>query len=176
MKKTLINLILLFMTLSLAAQNTNEEKSKLNVITSQKGVMIKFIESSLPILNLRYGEKATIKVRKYISKETQTFFLNIANSSASTSIPEEDLVAIIEALKTLKISLESDLSKSKDYLENKFVTNEGIQIGYYINNGNENWFLKLSDYGSNNTLLIKEFSDLESLLKDANSKIQEMKI
>jgi len=175
MKKTLILLSLLLFTLSLVAQNTNKVESKLNDITSQRGVMIKFREYSMPLLNLQYGERAVFKIRKFVQKENDVFFLNIKNGSASSAIPEEDLIAIIEAIKTLKLSLESDSLGSKEYLENKYITNEGIQIGYYVKGSRVSWFFKLGGYGSNNTLLIKKFSDLESLLNDVNTKIQEIK-
>lgn len=69
----------------------------------------------------------------------------------------------------------TDISANPDYMENKFVTVDGFQIGYYVTSGKANWYLKLEKYGSDNTLFVDGGENIETALTDAKNKIDELK-
>ena len=56
----------------------------------------------------------------------------------------------------MKTEVDNDVATNPDYLENKFVTSDGFQIGYYVDQGKTKWYLKLEKYGSDNTIFIND--------------------
>lgn len=49
----------------------------------------------------------------------------------------------IHKLAKLVAEADTDCSANPDYLENRFVTNDGFEIGYYVSKGKANWQMKL---------------------------------
>ena len=96
-------------------------------------------------------------------------------SNTTASIEYSDLLEVIKALKTLKQEVEKDMAANPDYLENKFITVDGFQIGYYVEKGKSNWYIKLEKYGSDSTLFIKDGVTVESAFDEAKAKIEELK-
>ena len=45
----------------------------------------------------------------------------------------------IHKLAKLVAEADTDCSANPDYLENRFVTNDGFEIGYYVSKGKANW-------------------------------------
>jgi len=62
-----------------------------------------------------------------------------------------------------------------DYLENKFVTEDGFQLGYYVSYRKLKWYLVLEKYGSDNTIFINSVSFIEDSFSKARQKIEEIK-
>ena len=62
-----------------------------------------------------------------------------------------------------------------DYLENKFVTDDGFQIGYYIKNEKAIWYITLEKYGSDNNIFIRDLNEVESSFIEAKNKIDILK-
>ena len=89
-------------------------------------------------------------------------------------IEYSDLVEINKALVTLSASVDSDLQANPDYLENKFRTEDGLEVGYYISNGKANWFIKLERY-SNSTVFPKNQDEIINSFSEAQTKIEELK-
>lgn len=164
------------------AQKTNEPKkevSKMEAFASKTGVIIKFVDYSLPNLKLRYGT-AEAKIRKLISGNEIQLFYQISKKgeydTKTASIAYEDLVEMIKALKTLENDAITDKTNTSDYLENKFVTDDGFNLGYYVSNNKIVWYLVLEKYGSGNTIFMKDVSDIKSAFDIAKQKIEELKI
>ena len=74
----------------------------------------------------------------------------------------------------------SDVANDKiinpDYLENKFITDDGLSLGYYVSAKKIGWYLVLDKYGSDNTIFIKDPSLLKTAFNTAKQKIEELKI
>ena len=85
------------------------------------------------------------------------------------------MLEFIKEFSTLKADTEKDKLLNPDYLENKFTTEDGFQIGYYVSDGKVNWYLNLEKYGSDDTIFIKDVQVLEVSLLEAKSKIEELK-
>jgi uncharacterized protein with ParB-like and HNH nuclease domain len=98
-------------------------------------------------------------------------------STNTASIEYSDLLEVIKALKTLQSEEPKDVASNPDYLENKFITVDGFEVGYYVDKGKSTWYLKLEKYGNdNNTLFIKDgSSNIETAFNDAKTKIEELK-
>lgn len=89
-------------------------------------------------------------------------------------IEYSDLVEINKALTKLVSEVEADCAANPDYLENRFITEDGFQIGYYVSKGKASWYLKLERYSSS-TVFIKNAEALTSNFPAAQKKIEELK-
>lgn len=95
--------------------------------------------------------------------------------NSTASIEYSDLLEVIKAFNSLKSEVENDVNTNPDYLENKFITEDGFQLGYYVTKGKATWSIKLEKYGSDKTLFIKDLEEIESNFIEAKNKIEELK-
>lgn len=179
-------LILLIVATLLVSRGQSQEakkdakvvQTKMEAFASRTGMIIKLVDTRLPDLKLYLGGVAETRIRKIISGKESTYFYQIESeskySSNSASIEYADLLEIIKALKTLKDGVEKDIAVDPHYLENKFSTVDGFQIGCYVSKGKAQWFMKLEKYGSDDTLFIKDGDDLEIAFTNAKDKIEEL--
>ena len=181
-KKSTIILALLLGFLSLFAQDAKKEaeivKTKMDMFSSKTGTITKFIDTKLPILKTTYAGAET-KIRKIINGTNSTYFYQIVKegkySNSTASIEYNDLLEVLKALVALKSELEKDINSNPDYLENKFVTVDGFQVGYYVSGGKALWYLKLEKYGSDNKLFIDNGEIIEIAFNEAKNKIDELR-
>lgn len=168
--------IVLFSTIAWS-QDVKEANTKMDVFASKTGVIMKYIDYSLPDLSLTYGVAET-KVRKLIGGGDIGYFYQISYKgkydTKKASIAYEDLLEVIKALQTLKSEGDSDIALNPDYLENKFVTDDGFQLGYYVSSGKMKWYMVLEKYGSGNTIFINDVSTIETALNGAKTKIESL--
>ncbi len=159
------------------AKDAKEESTKMDAFASKTGTIIKYIDYSLPDLKLTYGVAET-KIRKFISGPDIEYFYQISKEgkydTKTASIAYEDLIEVIKAIETLKKESVSDKVLNPDYLENKFVTDDGFKLGYYVSKGKLAWYLVLERYGSGNTIFIQNVSAIESAFNSAKQKIEEL--
>lgn len=180
--KNLITLTALLFSIASFSQdikNENEEaKTKMESFTSKTGVITKFTDTNLSNLKSSYTVSET-RVRKVNSGDMEKYFFQIEKpgkyDNATASIEYSDLLELIKALNSLKNEVEVDISNNPDYLENKFITEDGFQLGYFIKNGKTTWYIRLEKYGSDKTLFIKNLSDIESNFLEAKNKIEALK-
>lgn len=59
-------------------------------------------------------------------------------------------------------------------MENKFITEDGFQVGYYVSKGKAYSYIKLERYGSDATLFIDDGDVIETAFTDAKNKIEEL--
>jgi hypothetical protein len=174
--------MLLIGSMSLIAQDIKKEAekvpTKMDLFSSKTGSITKFIDTKLPNLKTSYGGAET-RIRKINNGVTFAYFYQIEKegkySNSTASIEYNDLLEVIKALKALKPEVEKDIAANPDYLENKFVTVDGFQIGYFVRGGKSTWYIKLEKYGSENTLFIEDGDTIESAFVQAKSKIDELK-
>ena len=171
---------LMFLSINVAlAQGTQKEtqttESKMDAFASRTGVITKFIDYKLPSLKLFLGEPAQTRIRKVMSGlETRYFYVvekQGKTSSSTGSIEYNDLLQVTKVLATLKGEALDDLSGKPDYVENKYITDDGFQFGYYITEGKSKWYIKLEQNGTDNTLFINDVQTIESSFNEAKYKI-----
>ena len=182
MKKLLFALGFILLISSLYAQDANDVQqatTKMDAFASKTGTIIKFIDYSLPNLKLYLGGIAETRIRKLVSGTEVKYFYQISYKgkydTKTASIAFEDLLEVIKAIEPLKKSSKEDIELNPDYLENKFVTEDGFQLGYYVSKGKINWYLRLEKYGSGNTIFPSNFDSIESAFNSAKQKIDELK-
>jgi secreted protein with Ig-like and vWFA domain len=81
-----------------------------------------------------------------------------------------------KALVPLKSQAINDASTSSDYTENKFVTDDGFQVGYYVSKEKVNWYITLEKYGNGNTIFVKDAETIEEAFNLAKQRIDELKL
>tara|TARA_R110002050_G_scaffold202806_1_gene338022 strand:- start:21324 stop:21863 length:540 start_codon:yes stop_codon:yes gene_type:complete len=171
-------IIILIITSNSFSQEQKEQKSKMLDFTSKTGIIIKFEDYKLLNIKSTYGF-AESKIRKVIAGNEVEYFYQISKSgkydTKTASIAYEDLIEIQKALSNLKIQSEKDISSTSDYLENKFITDDGFKIGYYVSKEKIVWYMKLEKYGSDNTFFAKDYESIEVAFQAGKQKIEELR-
>jgi hypothetical protein len=182
LKNAIIILIFIVSSISLFAQNEKKENektaTKMDQFSSKTGTITKFTDTKLPNLKTSYGSAVT-RIRKINAGTSAIYFYQIEKegkyNNSTASIEYNDLLEVLKALLALKSEVESDVLSKPDYLENKFVTVDGFQVGYYISGGKAAWYVKLEKYGSENTLFIDNGNIIELAFTEAKNKIDNLK-
>ncbi len=179
MKKLLFALLsLVLLANNFYSQDVKKQDTKFDQFTSKTGTTIKFMDYNLPDLNLRYGS-AESRIRVIISGNEAKYFYQISKEgkydTKTASIAYEDLLEVIKALQKLQKDAPSDLALKSDYLENKFVTDDGFKLGYYVSDSKLFWYAVLEKYGSDNTIFLKDVATIENALNNAKKKIESLK-
>lgn len=134
---------------------------------------------SLQCFENLFGSVST-SIRTAMGEQFNSYFYRIEDPETNRSVAHiamieySDLVEINKALAKLVAEADTDCSANPDYLENRFVTNDGFEIGYYVSNGKANWYMKLERYSSS-TVFVKNAESLTTNFQDAQKKIEELK-
>ena len=191
MKKGLLLLALLMTTVAWSQNSNTEEKqlTKFEQIASETGRIIKFQDVKLPNVALNVTSSLTSGILKasirLVMSNNDMFFYRLEKPETNSTIGRvaaieyTDLVEINKALVTLVNAVEEDVAAKPDYLENKFRTEDGLEIGYYISNsgltpGKAVWFIKLERY-SNSTVFVKNSEEIVKRFSEAQAKIEELR-
>lgn len=165
-----------------SGQETKKEnesiKTKMDVFASKTGTITKFIDTKLPYLKASFGSAET-RIRKISNGAASAYFYQISKegkySTTTASIEYMDLIEVLKALKALQNEVNNDILANPDYLENKFITVDGFQVGYYIDKGTVHWYVRLEKYGSDVTLFIDKYETIETAFSEAKNKIDSLK-
>lgn len=183
MKAAILILALFFSSISIYSQDAKNEaetvKTKMDVFSSKTGIITKFSDTNLTGIKATYGVRATTRIRKINSGNIEGYFYQIEKtgkySNSTASIEYTDLLELIKAMETLKLEEVDDVVKNPDYLENKFITEDGFQVGYYVSKGKSAWYLKLEKYGSDSTLFVKDGETIINAFNEAKGMIDNLK-
>lgn len=178
MKKLLLLVAFASISLVLNAQDVKKEQTKMDVFSSKYGVITRFSDAKLPNMQTKYSV-ATTRIRKIQNGSESSFFYQIETESKYgtkiASIEYSDLLEVIKALEVLKKTAITDLADNPEYMEAKFTTSDGFQLGYYISKGEVNWYMRLEKYGSGNTIFFNGYDIISSSLSAAKVKMDELK-
>ena len=131
------------------------------------------------------GGQLETSIRLVMKEDCEYFFYRISKPETSSSIARiamieyADLVEINKALAILASSVDADLEAKPDYLENKFRTNDGFEVGYYITENGQTgkkeakWFIKLERY-SGSTVFPRSTKDVLDSFSEAQAKMEEL--
>jgi hypothetical protein len=154
-------------------------ETKMETFASRPGTITKFIDFKLSNLKLFLGEPAQTRIRKVISGDESKYFYLLEKQGKtdinSASIEYDDLLVALKALATLKGEAVKDVYSKPDYVENKYITDDGFQFGYYVAEGKSKWYLKFEKSGSDNTFFINDAQTIENSFVEAKKKIEEVK-
>jgi len=178
---SLVILLLAFKVNAQEAKDAKEASTKMDAIASKTGSIIKFIDYSMPDLSSSSKSNypvAKTRIRKFIVGGNTEYFYQISRTGeygTTASIAYEDLIEVVKAMTSLKNEAMSDNTLNPDYMENKFITADGFEIGYYIEKAKVVWFIVINKYVSGTTVSINDYSILESAFNAAKQKIDELK-
>lgn len=167
-----------FMFSQEAKKESENVTTKMDVFASKTGIITKYVDTKFPNLKTAYGSTEN-RIRKMSIGSTSSYFYQIIKegkySNNTASIEYSDLIEVLKALKELKLQVDNDVAQNPDYLENKFVTVDGFQVGYYVSGQKAKWYIKLEKYGSDNTLFVDNVDIIENAFNVAKNKIDELK-
>ncbi|WP_417558360.1 hypothetical protein [Mesoflavibacter zeaxanthinifaciens] len=180
MKKSITILAMVITAFSFSQEVKKEiekQETKIEKFTSQTGVITKFTDFNLSDLKSSYTVAKT-RIRKLNSGDHVGYFYQIQKpgkyGESTASIEYSDLLELIKAFNSLKTEVDKDVSLNPDYLENKFITTDGFQLGYFVNKGKATWYMRLEKYGSDKTLYIKDLEKIDANFNEAKNKIEEL--
>ena len=178
MKKLFFALTMLLPLVSFAQNDDAKKLTKFEEFSSKTGAIVKFYDVSMPRLSLTFGSLETgIRI---IKSGTDAYFFRLEKPETSSSVARiamieySDLVEINKALEKLSSDVQDDIAAKPDYLENKFRTVDGFEVGYYVSDEEAHWFMKLERYSSS-TVFIKRQDVVIDAFKAAQAKIEELK-
>jgi hypothetical protein len=165
-------------TSSVFGQDAKQEVSKMDNFASKTGVIVRFEDHKLDDIKLSYGT-AEAKIRVITSGGDTGYFYQLSNEgkygTKTASIANEDLMEVIKAFDSLKSQAASESSNQSAYVENKFITDDGFQVGYFVSDGKVSWYMKLTKFGNGNTIFVKNIDDVQSAFNQASNKIDDLK-
>lgn len=179
MKKIVLLLALMMPLVSYAQNGPEKQLTKFEQFSSKTGSITKFVDVNMPKIPVSYSGALQTGIRILMGAKNVYFYrLEEEETSRSVShiamIEYSDLVEINKALAVLVSEVEADCAANPDYLENKFISDDGFQVGYYVNKGSATWYLQLERYGKS-TVFIKTAETLTSSFTAAQQKIEELK-
>jgi len=180
MKKILliIGFVQFLTIISFGQKEVVNEINSFEEFMSENGVIIKFIENPLPDIKTTYGY-AICNVRKLEKKGTIEYYLTITknttyNTRMHAYISYNDLKEMKKAFDVLKIEKAKYDTLQPNYMEEKYLTTDGVILGFYINSkGKSLWYMRLERYGKENKIYIKETTELDKLFKGSIEMIEE---
>jgi len=163
-------------------QNAGEDDKNLETKHANKTLItagaVKIENFKLPSINLDGGGICEARLEKMTTDNGVSYFYQITNSLNFTgyiaSIEYNDLMRIIRAIPILKSQSEKDVLNNPEYLENKYVTTDGFQFGYFIKDSKCKWFIRLESIGANNILLLKDVNATENAFIVALNKREQI--
>lgn len=179
MKKILLLLALMVPFVSYAQNEAEKQLTKFEQFSSKTGKISKFVDVNMPKIPKSYMGSLETGIR-ILMGEKNVYFYRIEEEETSRSIAHiamieySDLVEINKALAVLLSEVEADCAANPDYLENKFISEDGFQVGYYVSKGSASWYMKLERYGKS-TVFIKNAEAITSGFTAAQQKIEELK-
>ena len=170
-------------TIVVDEQDNNDEdewgnKTKMDYYSSRTGIIMKFVDVNLPDLSIKFGRaKTRIRTLKYGGDDVCFYQIEKEGGYGTSvaSIEYSDLLDVIKAMEVLESEVSVDLQSNPDYLENKYTTIDGFQIGYYVSGGKATWYIRLERFGSGNTLFLNDGGEILQSMETAKSKIEELK-
>ena len=174
MKKVLcFMLFLLAFGSNLNAQNDSIVRvTKHQALDSQKGKIIKYEDkktNDIPCFNSQFPFKC--KIRTFFRNGINSYFLILGDTY---KIEYSDLVEINKAFDKFYKEVDADCALKPEYLENKYITDDGFKIGYYVKKGKPTWFVDLNIYSVQGFGELKKPFDFSEGLKNAQSEIEKM--
>lgn len=174
MKKILMAMVMLLPLASFAQEDVKKQMTKFEEFTSKTGSIVKFVDIHMPKLSVAYGASLQTGIRT-IKSGNNIYFYRLEESETIAMIEYSDLVEINKALAKLASEVDADIASNSDYLENKFRSVDGFEVGYYVRKGGAaHWYLKLERYSSS-TVFINDQASIIEAFKEAQTKIEELK-
>jgi hypothetical protein len=176
--RVIMMMVSLLLLSSAYGQDVRDEATKMSSFVSKTGVIIKYEDYNMDGLKTMMSI-VDARVRVIRSGGDVGYFLQLTNAGKydkkTASIEASDLEELRKAIASLKSQATADANNPADYLENKFVTEDGFQLGYFKEGNKLNWYIQLTKYGDGNTVFLRDVFGIEQLIGSALSRIDSLK-
>jgi hypothetical protein len=175
-KQIVVACLLLTLSIFSWSQDTSSTKDQTSYdrFLSKSGTMIRFQDYKMPELRGNYQTyENRIRILTVGADKSEYYQIVVTGkySSVTGSISYEDMSETIKAIDLLLQAFQSDNALKPDYLENKFVTKDGVAIGYYISSKDSSWYINLDRYKSDSTVFIKDGQILKVAFYEAQKRM-----
>lgn len=169
-------LIITLCILSLPLMSQQDTLSSIEKLESQKGVLILTEDFIMPRVKIGGGSLFS-RIRRISYKSDVNYyyqlFREVDNLTVTASISHKELPNFEKALIDLIADAPKELTTS-DYRENRYITNDGIHIGYSTKGVKLTWYIRVEKLGPDDYFFINKIDNLLTSIKDAGVKIKEL--
>ena len=166
--------ILLLMLIPITITSQNKSEIGKGGLSSKENRFVKFYDITTLGIPTAFGGWVKTHIRVFQENPNSKYSYIIEDESSSILIEYQDLVKINQALVRLQSEVDADIQAGRDYLENKYVSDNGFQIGYCVKNGEVSWFMQLNR-NTSSFILLKEPELFIPSFKAAQQEIEELK-
>ena len=145
----------------------------LSIFTAQANrTLVRVVEYEQPSIQTKFGEYIQTKINEVMTDNTTYFYEIVKNDHLNTMISYEELVIINKYISDLVCNAEEDLLKKYKSIELKYVTKDGLQIGYYIKRSKISWFIQFGPskdeiiYIKNKDVLVESFMNAQKTIEE----------
>ena len=145
-------------------------------LESECGIVRKYIDVKLNNLSSS-AASATYKasIRTFLDDSKNSYFFIVEEFDNGSVVKRavieySDLLEVVSAISKISMEEENDCKSNPDFLQNHFVTLDGVLVGYYVSNKKANWFISDDGY-----FWVKNYNELLRALNEALEKIELLK-
>lgn len=140
---------------------------------SKRDRFVRYSDYEIPEFKTSEALLGSAKIRQYMdmttNKSTCFLMITVGREKATEVVAYDDLVKMIDAVKTLKKQCYKDSISGKT-LKCYYVTDDGFQIGYNIKKDKPTWYFSVD---GDERKFSKDF-DFEQALIDVRKKMEEL--
>ena len=148
-------------------------ETKYRKFTSKRGNFVRYADHEAPEFKTREALLGSAKIRQYMdmttNKSTCFLMITIGREKLTEVVAYDDIVKIIDAVKTLKQQAAKDSIAGRT-LKCYYVTDDGFQIGYNIKKDTPSWYFSVD---GDERKFSKDF-DFEQVLIEVKNKMEEL--
>lgn len=177
MKRIILILAILLPMFANGQTNDAEQNlSKSEVCSSKTGIMSRCVDTYLADISTKNAKplKTCIRTLKLGDNTSYLYVIKKANISSNVVIRDSDVVAINKALDKFIREVDADCVIETDYIENKYITENGFEIGYFVSDGKATWYMKL-ERENKKLVEIKDPIELSQTFHVAQKTIERLK-
>ena len=175
-KKFIMLAIVVFPMFGMAQNEVMKKNTKYEDFISQSGHITKYVDKKMEKCSYNINESFKVKLRMFYGENANIYYLNIekggslGTSPSSAFILYSDLVEINKAFARLMSEVDEDRELKPEYLQNVYTSDDGFQVGYYVEKSKVKWIIRL-EYGSYD-IEFRKPEEIANYLIEAQKKIE----
>jgi len=155
------------------------EQESYNEILGKRNVITRFQDYNLPNIQGNYISY-TNRIRAFTIDDRTVFFYQVMRETdkiiTTITLSEKELADTLTKMNVLNSSFILDKEKKADYIENKIVTETGVEIGYFASAVSSGWFIDFNEGRTSKLIILYQDNELFNALQIAAKKIIELSI
>ena len=141
--------------------------------SSSDRTLVRVVEHEQPSIHTKFGDYIQTKINEFTADSTSYIFEIVKDECTSIMINYDELKAINDKLPEIVYSSEEDLIGDYKFVEFKYVSDSGFQLGYYVRRSKISWFLSFGE-SKQDIIYLRNKEELIEVLVGAQSTIEEL--